>query len=160
MSTLYVDNLQPNLGSRVMAAGHVVQTVFHQSSTPRTTTSTTYVDTGEVFSITPTAASSKVLIVVSGFLSSSAISNYAWLQLCRGSTVLVPHSVQLDDTAYSASGHSVGCNYLDSPSSTGQVDYKLQIKSESTGNTAKLSQGSSGSSLVQPLTITLMEIAQ
>ena len=160
MSTLYVDNLQPNLGSRVMAAGHVVQVVSHQSSTARTTTSTTYVDTGEVVSITPTAASSKVLIVVSGFLSSSLSNYYSWVQLCRGSTVLVPDIVQVDHTSFSRSGENWGCNYLDSPSSTSQVDYKLQIKSENAAATAKLSIGANNGTDVQPLNITLMEIAQ
>ena len=65
MSTLYVDNLQPNLGSRVMAAGHVVQVVqgpysnrlnFNQSLTTGTT----------IYSaptITPTSSNSKILIM-------------------------------------------------------------------------------------------------
>ena len=42
MSTLYVDNLEPNLGSRVLAAGHVVQVVqaTHTTQTELTTTAT------------------------------------------------------------------------------------------------------------------------
>ena len=36
MSTIYVDNLQPNLGSGVLIPGHVVQTVYTETSTPVT----------------------------------------------------------------------------------------------------------------------------
>ena len=75
MSTLYVDNLQPNLGSGVHVAGHVIQTVtaglpsvasgstsvnasptnhsswyaiFNQSFTPHSANSTIYVSAGPV----------------------------------------------------------------------------------------------------------------
>ena len=67
MSTLYVDNLQPNLGSRVMAAGHVVQVVQATSTTNLTVSSggggTTWNDSGATVTITPTVASSKVLVL-------------------------------------------------------------------------------------------------
>jgi len=41
MSTLYVDNLQPNLGSRVMAAGHVINQEMATVSTQVNITSST-----------------------------------------------------------------------------------------------------------------------
>jgi len=67
MSTLYVDNLQPNLGSRVMAAGHVVQVVHSDgsSASSNATTSTSYTEFNSSLrtSITPTSASSKILVI-------------------------------------------------------------------------------------------------
>ena len=65
MSTLYVDNLQPNLGSRVMAAGHVVQVVSNQSTTDPVWSSSGGDSTfSNVLSasITPTSTSSKIKI--------------------------------------------------------------------------------------------------
>ena len=63
MSTLYVDNLQPNLGSRVMAAGHVVQVVQAASTTYlETTTSGSWLNVGAVATIVPTSTTSKILL--------------------------------------------------------------------------------------------------
>ena len=63
MSTLYVDNLQPNLGSRVMAAGHVVQVVEGSSGTFHTFNGVSgWLDL--TASITPTSASSLILVKV------------------------------------------------------------------------------------------------
>lgn len=66
MSVLYVDNLQPNLGSRVMAAGHVVQVKQASSNSRFTTQSTSFVDTG-FFSLSfdhDIALTSKVLVQI------------------------------------------------------------------------------------------------
>ena len=67
MSTLYVDNLQPNLGSRVMAAGHVVQVVSAETNSQVQNTTTSYIDTGLTATITPTSASSKIAILLNVF---------------------------------------------------------------------------------------------
>ena len=66
MSTLYVDNLQPNLGNAVHAAGHVVQVVKPSITASGTVSigagsTTALVDT---FSITKKFASSNVLIML------------------------------------------------------------------------------------------------
>ena len=71
MSTLYVDNLEPNLGSRVLAAGHVVQYQRFEpsptSTTPAsptngrvalTTSNTTSVWTA---AFTPTSSDTKII---------------------------------------------------------------------------------------------------
>lgn len=60
MSTLYVDNLEPNLGSRVMAAGHVVQVVHNTINQKIAFTSTSFTSSGLSVSITPTSANSKI----------------------------------------------------------------------------------------------------
>ena len=62
MSTLYVDNLQPNLGSSVLIPGHVVgfQTANHNSQ--QTITSTSFVSIGLSLSYTAKSATSKLLL--------------------------------------------------------------------------------------------------
>lgn len=62
MSTLYVDNLEPNLGSGVHAAGHVVQVVFGELTTRVQTSTTSWNDIGLSATITPQHANSKILI--------------------------------------------------------------------------------------------------
>ena len=71
MSTLYVDNLQPNLGSQVdipnlkPLAGSVLQVVhghWGKNQVVTSTTSGSFVPTGMSASITPMSSSSKLLI--------------------------------------------------------------------------------------------------
>jgi len=63
MSTLYVDNLQPNLGSRVMAAGHVVQVVSARDTTRVQGSTSAYQNTGLAITFTPSSANSKLLFI-------------------------------------------------------------------------------------------------
>lgn len=137
MSTLYVDNLQPNLGSRVMAAGHVVQVVQATYSTETSSISTTFSDTGLSASITPTSTSSKVLILFS--LGSSGVNNTAaeargYYRLMQGSTELYRMDIRSYDYGNSGSISFVahGQSFLDSPATTSSVTYKIQQRS-STG---------------------------
>jgi len=137
MSTLYVDNLQPNLGSRVMAAGHVVQVVQATHSAETSSTSTTFSDTGLSASIIPTSTSSKVLILFS--LGSSGVNNTAaeargYYRLMQGSTELYRMDIRSYDYGNSGSISFVahGQSFLDSPATTSSVTYKIQQRS-STG---------------------------
>jgi hypothetical protein len=67
MSTLYVDNLQPNLGSGVHIPNHVVQTVYNYGTGGDvTTTSTTAVSTGLSVTITPKYANSILKVSLMG----------------------------------------------------------------------------------------------
>lgn len=64
MSTLYVDNLQPNLGNAVHAAGHVVQVQTTNTILMTSTTSTTYADLLKITGFTPKFSTSKLRIDV------------------------------------------------------------------------------------------------
>ena len=66
MSTLYVDNLQPNLGSGVHIAGHVIQVATTSVQGNITTTTSAFVDTGISLSFTPKSAISKLIITLQG----------------------------------------------------------------------------------------------
>ena len=151
MSTLYVDNLEPNLGSRVMAAGHVVQTVFQNLNPSEIAiNSSTYTDL-ESLSITPTATSSKIVIFhsVPAYTVGSGIGyNWHGTRLLRGSTILIGSMADSNgpygyggsySTSYvnSASSSNLILSYVDSPATTSQVTYKVQGATYDSNVTAK-----------------------
>ena len=163
MSTLYVDNLEPNLGSRVLAAGHVVQTVQQPYTTTVAITSTSYTATGLTASITPTLSSSKVLVLVNlsaeMYQNGSAAGKF-FFQILRDSTEV---AFKRSDS-YAGTGsngyYSISINgtmaYLDTPSTTSSVTYSVNGKLSSTQNSTNLRLQDAGSMS----SITLMEIAQ
>lgn len=136
MSTLYVDNLSPNLGSRVLAAGHVVQVVSNRDTTIYTGTSGAEVYIGSSASITPTSTSSKILAQVS--ISAGVretYSNYAvGFALRRGTTTsgtLIANTrfgrydnqTNVTRELYS----TVVLSALDSPATTSSVTYGIFV---------------------------------
>jgi len=157
MSTLYVDNLEPNLGSRVMAAGHVVQVVQGTTSTRVTQNTTSHVDTGLTASITPTSTSSKILVVVSQHgLDKRTDNSYMELQLlANGGLIYQPNGQFLYNNSTSAqhTGSAV-FSYLHSPSTTSAVTYKTVFRSPNAKNQVSVQWSNSES------TIILQEIAQ
>jgi hypothetical protein len=171
MSTLYVDNLQPNLGSRVMAAGHVVQVVQATSTTNLTVSSggggTTWNDAGAIVTITPTVASSKVLVLNSGAgIFSATVAGSCGCRILRningaGWNVVSQRARQ----GYSAAlgGYlpiNWDYNYLDSPNTTSSVQYKIQINMEENGNIRYNSDDGSYSPTTSESSLIVMEIAQ
>jgi hypothetical protein len=174
MSTLYVDNLQPNLGSRVMAAGHVVQCVSTTKTDVFTTTSASFVDiAGLSLAITPTLASSKVLVQVN--VSLGGLDNYyAEFNLTRNGTTI---------GAYTGGGGTAGFmgqnsvndyarfyldtpsnSFLDSPASTSSLTYQLQIASINQSSASlyinRTADQGNAVRCTGVSTLTLMEIAQ
>lgn len=83
MSVLYVDSLQPNLGSQVdipdlkPKAGEVLQVVTNVETTTITNSSTS-VMTALSTSITPKSANSKLIVSVEAFLRMTQMSGGAW----------------------------------------------------------------------------------
>jgi hypothetical protein len=142
-----------------MPVGSVLQVVNASYGTEVAFTSTSYSDTGLTASITPTKASSKILVLVcqTGCAKDSGNTRLG-LQLLRGATVIVTNIEK--SAAYSADsgGNFVGgvstC-YLDSPATTSSTTYKTQGNSFSApGNGSSRTQQDNVVS-----TITLMEIA-
>jgi len=157
LSVLYVDNLQPNLGSRVMAAGHVVQTIHVSTNTKNTlSTQDARVKTGLTASITPTSTSSKILIVGDMCLAKDGGNAYAGIWLYKDGSEIV----MLEDSALYTGDSGQNYNrfpltYLDSPATTSSVEYAFYVAKEGAAsanvfiNTDNARSG-----------ITLMEIAQ
>ena len=157
MSVLYVDNLQPNLGSRVMAAGHVVQVVQAVSTTSESTTNTSYVQSNLAATITPTSASSKVLVVCTfeGQINTASLTGY--FTIYRGASNLADGTGGQFIRLESVGGTWFGAqtiSWLDSPSTTSSTEYSLYYKSQTSSLTTSLGLSSC------PSVMTLMEIAQ
>jgi hypothetical protein len=126
-----------------LPAGSVLQVVSSNYSVDTSTTSNTvFSDTGITATITPTSASSKILILISNpaYVTSSAASSGGQFQLLRGATVIYGTSANsLYITATGATAVAVnsqqGINYLDSPNTTSATTYKLQQQSYFSGRT-------------------------
>lgn len=156
MSTLYVDNLEPNLGSRVMAAGHVVQVVQSDFNTLVTnSTNGTTIASGVKKSITPTSSNSKILIMCDVSVGKNSTNSYGELFIYKDGSSLIQMENSLLYTGDTGQNYNrVPITYLDSPSTTSSTEYEIYFKKE----------GASGEMYINPdsgrSTITLMEIAQ
>jgi len=142
-----------------MPLGSVLQVVNATYGTQTSISSSTFADTGLTASITPSSASSKILVFanISGIRK---VTNNTWceLRLLKDSTVLfnMESSAGRNGSATDNAVGSVSTTYLDSPATTSATTYKVQFSSANnnaevfinvTGNTSSTS------------TITLMEIA-
>lgn len=140
-------------------AGSVIQVVQGTLLTSASTTSTSMTDTGLTVSITPTSASSKVMVFVhlNGCWNSNSIYN-GYAQLVRNSTAIGNTNANRSmfwqgDTSRTG---SFVINWLDSPATTSATTYKVQFSSEGGGTTVYVSN-SNTSNITS--TITVMEIA-
>ena len=136
-------------------AGAIVQMVQATDGTNLSSSSTSYVDTGLTASITPSSTSNKVLVLVSmgDFGADAAGSAGAAHKLLRDSTDLIIHS---SNGAHGMTGYiytaGTSFSYLDSPSSTSSLTYKVQFKSNGGENFVTDNASTA--------TITLLEIKQ
>lgn len=118
--------------------GKVLQVVQATYSTSTTSTSTTYADTGLTLSITPTSATSKILVMVSlpAEVGGNAADAGGASQLVRNSTaVFIPTGSNFNESLYfySGGGATYGAamqtySYQDSPATTSATTYKVQFK--------------------------------
>lgn len=102
--------------------GTVVKVQFASATAEVTSSSATYIDTGLTVSITPTAATSKVLILGMVYFGHNTDTDVG-LRLLRGATDL--NSKKIAGNA-SASG-AFSYVYLDSPATTSALTYKFQF---------------------------------
>jgi len=147
--------------------GKVLQVVQGTYSTTTTVTSLTMTDTGLSASITPTLASSKVLVLVSQPIWIDRITSLAGmnLRLMRGATRIYGSPDTGGggaDSGYSQASGSTriqfrwnySISYLDSPATTSSTTYKTQFNVQDTADSGSVTaQGSS-----QVGSITLLEI--
>jgi hypothetical protein len=153
------------------SAGQVIQVVSTTKSDYFSSSSTnTFIDiTGLSVSITPSSASNKILIMCD--LSAGGNDCRQGYRLVRDATAI---SVGNSDgsrpqtTVGSSNGLSgndqinASFNFLDSPSTTSSITYKVQFSSESAGFAINGTYGNSNASSIENAratsTITLMEI--
>ena len=148
--------------------GNILQVVSVTKDTSFTTTSTSFTDiTGLSVAITPSATSSKILVLMNVASSNTTSTGIAYTQLVRGSTAIsIGASGETGEpvTGYTAqAGYDmgqIGIQYLDSPSTTSATTYKLQLKAPS-GQTAAINRTGEYQSQQGNVAsgITLMEVA-
>ena len=138
--------------------GKVLQVVNAHTGTQVTSNSATYTDTTLSASITPSATSSKILVLVQQSFGKSGADTYGNIRVYRDSTEIggtIPaRSIgynQLSGANYIGIG--LAYSYQDSPSSTSSLAYKTQFNNNQASGTTKV-QTDSGQSYM-----TLMEIA-
>ena len=109
------------------AGGKVLQVVSASTATAVTIFSPTYVDSGLTLSITPSSATSKVLVLVMQVLKANRTSGGAHingLKLLRDATTILDNDrfyvVATTDNRVSS------ISYLDNPATTSAITYKTQ----------------------------------
>jgi hypothetical protein len=112
--------------------GKVLQVVSATTTTSVSSSSTTFADTTLTATITPTSASSKILVLMNqnGLLRGSGNSNIAMMiNLLRGATVIskVADTGLYTDTALLLTVPTASTSYLDSPATTSATTYKTQF---------------------------------
>ena len=181
MSTLFVNNLNTASGSTitvptgkqlivtdtggVRVPGTVLQTVFAEHSTEVSLAAGGYIDSGLTATITPKSTSSKILIqTIMQFRCGANAGHDAGIgwRIVRGST-----NIWTSGTSYRVYTYESGSdaaqirgsdkiNYLDSPSSTSALIYKIQGVAYNHGSNTNIKMQDS----TNQSSMTLMEIAQ
>jgi len=129
------------------AGGKVLQVVSAATTTNFATTSTAFVDfTGVTLNITPTSATSKIVVWINAPRSFAPGAQWASeMQIMRNTTALYSPSVA-SAPAGNAQGESL--IFQDSPNTTSSTTYKAQVRSQ-TGTSINFNAGS----------VTVMEVS-
>jgi hypothetical protein len=133
--------------------GKVLQVVSANTTTQTSNSTITLADTTLTATITPTSATSKVLVLVSqnGILRSADSSgNAVFISLLRGATVIsqIMSTGLYTDTALLLASFSASANYLDSPATTSATTYKTQFRNRVASAEVRVQQASDMSSIV------------
>ncbi len=136
----------------------MLQVVSASTTSSTTITSTSFTDSGLSATITPTLATSKILILIMqpnySYRSANGFRNES--QILRGATQIVLNDYFNRFLVQSSNNSEVAYNstftYLDSPATTSATTYKTQYKTDGNGATIILQNSSIISQII------LMEI--
>jgi hypothetical protein len=166
-----IGSIGSTIAKSVLPAGSVLQVVQGTTSTEVSISGTTYTDSGLSASITPTSATSKILVLVNQQVYHYAVSSTSILsgvRLLRNSTaILEPHTdgtgplepyleIIGSSQIYNSFRHNI--NFLDSPATTSSVTYKTQGRLRNTGG-GRVLTFQTANTINGTSTIILMEIA-
>lgn len=122
--------------------GKVLQVVMGSTSSTMTTSSSTFADTNLTATITPSSASSKILVIASqnGCLKfGGTAANGMGLKLLRGSTDIAKMAdggMIIQSSTVNNGDYAFSIAYLDSPATTSATTYKTQANA--TGNAVQM----------------------
>ena len=141
--------------NELRGAFRVLQVVQGTTTTPVSTSTNTFVDTGLTATITPSSTSSKILAIASIMYqkSNGNANNGVSIKMMRGATNIYSSNVLGFNS--SAIFNSGVCDQmvLDSPATTSATTYKLQFNASNNTASATVCSDSSNASII------LMEIS-
>ena len=138
----------------IPGGGKVLQVVQGATTTETSSSSATFADTTLTANITPSATSSKILVLVEHSRSFVNGATQIGLKLFRATSEIYVLRYLFDTNDATRQSGSLSFNLLDAPSSSSQLTYKTQFNNEqATGSVNVQQDGSTGKS-----TITLIEI--
>jgi hypothetical protein len=127
----------PTWATPAGGGGKVLQVVSATSSTATSTTSTTFVDTALTANITPTSATSKVLILLTipeTFKNGGSSLTTIQMNISRNGTQVNRFSSFGNYTGVSSDLFiTTSASYLDSPATTSSTTYRLRVCSTVSG---------------------------
>lgn len=139
--------------------GKVLQVVFGSTSTETSSSSSSFADTNLTATITPTLATSKILVLVNQNGCQKATNDTSiYLRLLRGATTIADFE-RIAGNNNSATTNAFGgssVSYLDQPATTSATTYKTQFASRQNNNVVIVNSANGGISSLS--TIILMEI--
>jgi len=132
--------------------GKVLQVVMGSTSTTVSSTSSTPTDTGLTATITPSSATSKILILITQeyYFNKNSSGPTLGLRIMRDATAILGYGSygiwNLSTGVVNTDGRLISpINYLDSPATTSAITYKTQ---GSTSNTTSLTFQETGTSVM------------
>ena len=171
VSILKTDKIQASHGSTIEipaghvlnAPGHVIQTAQQVYTTQTNITATSFTSTGLTTSITPTSASSKILVIssLSAEVYQNGNSGYSIVfEIKRDSTQISKRYANAyakeASNGYYAFPIDGAMNFLDSPNTTSSITYSVNAYITNSGSSFTIRlNNQTGTS-----TLTLQEIAQ
>jgi hypothetical protein len=116
------------LASAADNAGKIAQVQSTTLATEQSSTSDSFIDTSLTVNITPSSSSNKVLVMVAHGMGYTASGTESRFKLVRDTTDIDEYIVNL---GLSGSGGGSAINYLDTPNTTSQITYKVQMRRNS-----------------------------
>ena len=142
-----------------MPAGSVIQTVQASYSTSVSTSSSSYVTTNLTASITPTSATSKILITYTlGDVSTSSPNSGVSVAVFKNGSQLTPQTnsrlCYIDTSATEAFAINSGpSHYYDSPATTSSTTYAVYFNNGGGGTATVFRDNTYGSILLQEIKV-------
>jgi hypothetical protein len=137
-------------------SGRIIQSLQYSTTTTVFQTSATYATTGLTGTITPTSASSKILVLVSqNGLSKEQADTYGRLRLVRTlsgvTTTLSEFEKSFSRLAGSPAIMGVGgasLSYIDTPNTTSSITYRTEVQNANAAGFVSVQQQGSESTLI------------
>ena len=129
--------------------GKILQVVQGTTTTTVTTTSASYVDTNLTVTITPSAATSSVLILTAQNINCDGVGDTVidW-QILRGATSIAAFPRYVFSSGSQVKSGTYAASWLDSPATTSATTYKTQFKRSVGSNSIAAQNVSSRSTII------------